>query len=69
MLFSTGAARCILERLAEEHFFHMRSRCHLAPQVEENIAWRAVYFCSTGVVTFTASKYGAPVEDSLRRMD
>jgi hypothetical protein len=58
----TGAAHCSLERLVEEHFWSWRSRCNLAPPVEENLAPQ-VY--NALPAPFAAPKYAATVGDAL----
>jgi hypothetical protein len=59
------AVRCILEHPAEEHVLRSRTRCSLAPPVEENLGQRAANVYSAGGTTYSAPKYCAPVGDAL----
>jgi hypothetical protein len=70
IVVSAGAACCIMERPAKEHFLRSRSRSSLVPLVGKKSGQRALNVYSAGAAPFAAPfaapNYSAAVGDALR---
>jgi hypothetical protein len=58
--------RCKIARLLGGGFWVVRTRCKIAPPVENSLAQRALNLYSALEVTFAAPSFSAPVGDALR---
>jgi hypothetical protein len=59
------AARCIMARPADEHFYRPSTRCKIEHPTGQISAQRALYVYSATEARFSALKYSALVGDAL----